>query len=303
MNRRFHKIIYRLGLLKPYSRIDRLRYLNRLRKGKKSRQDEWAYVENDFWQAGRGDVLICSHFRDVRLFFYCSPKSKVERTIISDGLYNPAALDLAELFLVPHGILLDIGANIGSFALPLAKAHPEIEVHAYEPNPAALERFQKNISVNRVRNIAVKNWAAGRQTGEFEFWAFDNRDLGLSSFLSPVQKGSQKIIVKMIRLDDLYKEEKKVCLIKTDTQGYELEVLEGARGLIQKDRPPILLEHEDDLFVSKSDAKNMKMNLKTVFLDLDYEVFYLSKKDPFMLFPVQWESVLNGDLLALPLNQ
>jgi FkbM family methyltransferase len=276
--------------------------LNRLRQGKKSRQDEWAYVENDFWQAGRGDVLICSPFRDIRLFFYCSPASKVERSIISDGLYTSSSLDLAEIFLAPHSILLDIGANIGSFALPLAKAHPEIEVHAYEPNPSALERLQRNISINRVENVFVKNLAAGRQTGELEFWAFANGDLGLSSFLSPMQRGSRRITVKMIRLEDLYPEGKRVCLIKIDTQGYELEVLEGARGIIKRNHPPILLEHEDDLFAAKSDAKKIKMNLKVFFLDLGYEVFYLTKKDPFLLFPVQWDCLLNGDLLALPLR-
>jgi FkbM family methyltransferase len=303
MNRRFYKIMYRLGMLKPYSRIDRLRYLNRLRKGKKSPQDQWAYVEDDFRQAGRGDVLICSPFRGLRLFFYCNPISKVERTIIADGLYNPAALNLAEIFLVPDGILLDIGANVGSFGLPLAKAHPEIEVHAYEPNPSAVKRLQKNISTNRVKNVAVRNLAVGKQSGELEFWAFENGDLGLSSFLSPVQTGSRKITVKVIRLDDLYPSETQVCLIKTDTQGYEFEVLEGARGLIQRGRPPILLEHEDALFASKRDAEQVRMNLKALFSDLGYEVFYLSKKDPFLFFPVQWDCILNGDLLALPLMQ
>jgi FkbM family methyltransferase len=259
-------------------------------------------MENDFWQAGSGDVLVCSPFRDIRLFFYCNPVSKVEKTIISDGLYSSSSLDLADIFLVPHSILLDIGANIGSFALPLAKAHPEIEVHAYEPNPSALERFQKNISINRVKNVVLKNLAAGRQTGELEFWAFADGDLGGSSFLSPMQKGSRRITVKMIRLDDLYPEGKRVCLIKTDTQGYEFEVLEGARGLIQRNHPPILLEHEDDLFAAKSDAEKIKMNLKGFFLDLGYEVFYLTKKDPFLLFPVRWDCILNGDLLALPLR-
>ena len=302
MIRKIYRIIYRLGLLKPYSRIDRRRYLNRLKKGKKSRQDEWAYLENDLWQMTFNDVLICSSFRDIRLFFYCNPVSKVERAIIADGLFSPSTLELADIFLTPHSILLDIGGNVGTFALPLAKAHPEIEVHAYEPNPVAIERFQKNIFINRLENIRLRELAIGRQTGEFEFWAFQNKDMGLSSFRSPLQKGSRKINVRMVSLDDLNLGEKRVCMIKIDTQGYELEVLEGARRLIQRNYPPILLEHEDDLFFPKSDGQKIKMSLRAFFQDLSYEVFYVTRKDPFMLFPVRWDSVLNGDLLALPLR-
>ena len=235
-------------------------------------------------------------------FFYCNPDSKIERAIISHGLYSPATLELADIFLAENSILVDIGANIGSFSIPLAKAHPGIEVHAFEPNPAALERFQKNISINRVENVFVKELAVGRQTGEFEFWAFENRDLALSTFRSPPKEGSRKIKVRMVRLDDLDLEGKRVCVIKIDTQGYESEVLEGARGLIQRDRPPILLEHEDYLFRSENNGKKIKMDLKIFFHDLGYEVFYITRKDPFMLFPVQWDSMLNGDLLALPLR-
>jgi FkbM family methyltransferase len=226
----------------------------------------------------------------------------VERNIISEGIYSQSTLDLANIFMFPGSILLDIGGNIGSFALPMAKAHPEIEVHAYEPNPAAIERFKKNIAINRLKNIKLKELAVGRQTGECEFWAFENKDVGLSSFRSPLEKGSRKIKVGMVRLDDVGLDEKQVCMIKIDTEGYEYEVLEGARALLQKNFPPILLEHEDKYFFPKSDGQKVKMSLKTFFQDLGYEVFYISRKDPFMLFPVRWDSVLHGDLLALPLR-
>jgi FkbM family methyltransferase len=300
MNRKIYKLIYRLGLLKPYKRIDRLHYLNRLKRGKKNSQDEWAYVENDFSQYDSNDLLICSPFRGMRIFFCCNPLSRLERKIIRDGLYNSAILEFMEILSVPNCIVLDIGANIGAYTIPLAKAHPEIEVHAYEPNPSALERFQKNMNINGVKNVVLKEVGAGGLTGELELNAFDKRDLAFSSFLPPLKKGSRKILVKVVRLDDVYQESiKPVCLIKIDTQGYECQILEGAQALIRRYHPPILLEHEDDLFHQKKDSETTKKNLKALFVDLGYEVFYMTKKDPFMLFPVRWDRFLSGDLLAL----
>ena len=53
--------------------------------------------------------------------------------------------------------------------------------------------------------------------------------------------------VNKIKIDN-FKLEKKICAIKIDTEGNEFEVLEGAKNYINKDKPDILFEINENCF-------------------------------------------------------
>lgn len=299
--RRFYKAIYKLGLKRPYQKIDRLRYFNRLSRGGKSPFDDWAYANEDSYQHSEGEVLICSPFRDIRVLFYCNPRSLVERKIIRDGLYDHHILQYMEALHVPHSIVIDVGANIGAYAIPLAKAFGDIEIHAFEPNPFAVERLRRNLSMNGVKNVLLQQYAVGAQPGRMDLHAFGENDLGLSSLIPPSKEGSKNIPVEVITLDGFYgMKQRPISLIKIDVQGFELGVLQGGRSLIPKQKPYILLDHEDDLFRQPLQADEVKRNMRDLFSEWGYTVFYMAKFDPFMLFPVSWNRPLFGTLLAIP---
>jgi FkbM family methyltransferase len=301
IRRKIYKLIYKLGLKKAYQKIDRLRYLNRLLRGGKNPLDEWDYSDRDLSQYGDGEVLICSEFRGLRMFFYCDRRMKVEREIIGGGLYGSYILSYMEMLVRPGSIVLDVGANIGAYAIPLARAFPGIEVHAFEPNPSAVARFRRNLLLNEAKNLVLHETAVGARHGRTAFHAFTGEHLGLSSFVPPPTAGSETIMVEVTPLDELYGTfGGRISLLKIDVQGFEGEVLEGARNLIQKHRPYVLLEHEDHLFPRAAMAEEAKKKLEAFFAENGYDVFYLTLKDPFMLFPVQWHRPLSGNLLALP---
>ncbi len=304
MQRKFYKLLYQWGIKKSYRQINRLRYLHQLRRAGKNPRDEWDYSDQDFHQYNGEEVLLCSRFHDLRVFFYCNPQTHVEAQIIRDGLYSPYILDYMEMFLAPDTMVLDVGANIGAYAIPLAKAFADIEVHAFEPNPAAIERFRRNLSINRIKNIRLHECAVGAEPGRLELHAFSEGDLGLSSFVIPPKRGSKAIPVQVISLDEFFlpslSSKRPVSFIKIDVQGFEFQVIAGARNLIEKWKPPILLEHEDFLFPRPAEAEEAKQNLRIFFAETGYEVFYLTRMDPFLLFPVLWDRPLFGNLIALP---
>jgi len=301
MIRRLYKLIYKMGLKQPYQKIDPLRYLNRLSRGGKKPCDDWAYATEDSWQYSDKEVLICSSFRDIRVLFYCNPRINVERKIIRDGLYGPHILKYMDALHVPNSIVLDVGANMGAYAIPLAKAFADIEVHAFEPNPFAVDRLRRNLSVNGVTNVLLQQYAVGAQPGRMDLHAFAEEDLGLSSLIPPPKEGSRNIPVEVITLDGFYRtNQRRISLIKIDVQGFEFQVLQGARDLISKQKPYILLDHEDNLFSEPLGAEEAKQNLQNLFSQCGYVVFYMSKFDPGMLFPVSWDRPLFGTLLAVP---
>jgi FkbM family methyltransferase len=237
------------------------------------------------------------------VLFYCDPKSGVEHAIIKYGFFGSHILEFMAELLSPESVVLDIGANIGAYSIPLAKAFPDVTVHAFEPNPYAVARFRRNLLVNRIDNIRLHEKALGEEAGTLEFYAIEGRDIGLSSFIDRSFKEAHPMRMQLTRLDDMLDQDlSRVSVIKIDVQGFESQVLRGATRLLRRDRPYVLFEHEDDNFTEKDRAKDAKMGLCRLFAEHGYEVHYMTKHDPRILFPVQWEKPLNGDLLAIPIT-
>lgn len=296
------RLFYKLHLKRPYRSIDRLHYLKRLKR-KKHKNDEWYYSDKDAWQYAGGEVLIRTRFRDTDVMFFCDPRSHVERKIIRHGLYDPHILNYMIRVLSPGTAVIDVGANVGAYAIPLAKAYPQVEVHAFEPSPQAAVRLRRNLSINALNNVFIHEAAAGAAAETRMLYAFDVADSGLSSLIAPAGRGVsyETVPVRTARLDDMLGcLERPVNVMKIDVQGYEVQVLEGAGELIRKNRPHILLEHEDGNFEGPAAAREVKKRLREFFSAINYHVFYLTRYDPDMLFPVEWERPLFGNLIALP---
>lgn len=301
MRKLFH-LLYKLHLKKPYRSIDRLRYLKRLKREKHA-TDDWYSSDKDAWQYHGQEILICSRFRDIPVMFFCDPRAHVEKKIIRDGLYDVHILNYMVQVLSPGTVVLDVGASIGAYAIPLAKAFPHVTVHAFEPNPHAVGRLRRNIAINRTHNVTVHQAAAGAAPGRGEFYAFDVRDAGLSSFIEPKQKerNYQTVPVDILTLDEVCRGlPERISAIKIDVQGYEAEALEGSHDVIKTHRPRILFEHEDGNFEGPDAARKAKRRLEGFFLEMRYDVFYITRYDPCMLFPVDWERPLYGNLIAMP---
>jgi FkbM family methyltransferase len=138
-------------------------------------------------------------------------------------------------------VVLDVGANIGQSVERFRELLPGCELHSFEPSPTAFQQLQATASPDvRLTNAAVGS-AAGSVT------LLENTVSVLTSVLPPGPSGlgtiERSTVVPMITLDD-YCEEHNVIhvdLLKSDTQGYELEVLRGARRLIEAARVRLIL--------------------------------------------------------------
>jgi FkbM family methyltransferase len=298
--RRLFRLLYSTGLRHVYASVDRLRYLKRLGRTK-HRDDEWYYSDKDRAQHCGGEVLIRTTFMGAPVLFFCEPRSHVERKIINDGLYAPHILTLMADFFQAGSIVIDIGANVGAYAVPLAKAFPDREIHAFEPHPGALCRLRRNLLLNDLANVVIHECGAGETKGTLTFYAGDAKDVGLSSFVRPHAMECAALQVPVLPLDVVFGETARpVSVIKIDVQGFEAQVLAGARSVVTRCRPPIVLEHEDANFPTQEDARAARERLRCLFSEFGYTAFYMSRYDPNMLFPVDWGGSLNGDVLALP---
>lgn len=307
MMERFWKFVYRLRLRRRYEDIDRVHYLKRLRSGKQGK-DMWYYSSRDADQYGEDEIVIHSRFRGKPIFFYCNPKIHVEQKIIRHGLYEQHLLELIADLLEPHtNMIIDVGANIGAITIPLAKVFPNVEVHAFEPNPLAIERLQRNLALNKTTNVVLHPVGVGANPGRERLYTASYLEIGNSSFLKPASSADERksTAVEVETLDNRFgvnagRDNGRIGLIKIDVQGYERQVLHGATALVLRDRPYIVFEHQDENFASLEEARAAKYWFLQFFHDNGYTVLYQTRHDASMMFPVKWDKPLNGNLLAIP---
>ena len=153
--------------------------------------------------------------------------------------FEPATTAAFTRFVKTGWTILDIGANVGAHALPLAKlVGPTGRVFAFEPTSFAYRKLSRNISLNRLNNIsawrlALSNYSSDQQEIKFQAtWPTIGRPV-----IQPCRTDFR-------RLDDWCKEQgvTEVHLIKIDVDGHEFPVLDGARELLARCHPILLIE-------------------------------------------------------------
>lgn len=135
---------------------------------------------------------------------------------------------------------LDIGANTGQTIELLRSCTDRARIYALEPSLETFEVLKKNYAT--APDVHLIHAAAGSKKGELTFNNLANSQL--SSFLEPAyfpwddkQPSYESVpeLVKVVTIDELVQEHNidSIELLKSDTQGYELEVLRGAENCLK----------------------------------------------------------------------
>jgi len=146
--------------------------------------------------------------------------------------------------------IIDIGANIGSVTLPLAKIFKNSKIIAIEPTIYAFSKLKKNVSLNPnlkkridLQNIFVSN-KKKKIKKVHSSWNLSNNDKRHNVHLGILKKTS----LKTQKLDKICSKFKKIDFIKIDVDGYELDVLKSGKKSILKHRPFIYFEFAPYLY-------------------------------------------------------
>lgn len=145
---------------------------------------------------------------------------------------------------IPNPVLVDVGANTGSFSL-LPALLPDLTVFAFEPNREVYDILEQHLRMNHVRHRVLPFCEAAWNQHETLLlsipytYATGCATLGKPVEYTPVAQQ----VVEAVPLDDLLDDNPpRIDLIKIDVEGSEKFVLEGAKRLIERYRPIILVE-------------------------------------------------------------
>jgi FkbM family methyltransferase len=212
--------------------------------------------------------------------------------IISDNEVFPDIFEFRhEKFseVIPEGsVVLDIGAHVGGFSMMFASCvGKEGKVISFEPNPKTFESLKFKADNNPSLNIIPYNYACTKENGKFTFHYTDPRygtsmnggffdslkekDLIKQTHFHPVEvEGVNVLELLNEKHSDLLD---KIKFIKTDTEGFDREVLRTLAPLIKKNRPVLMAEAFEGL------SKEEVLDFWNVIKSFDYEIYDASPFD------------------------
>ena len=175
-------------------------------------------------------------------FLYNRNDSYVGRSLEQYGEWSDAEVDLFRQILRPGDHVLEAGSNIGSHTVALSQlVGDDGMVHSFEPMRHTHQLLNANLALNECFNVLSYRCAVGRESARISFPIADPRvpnNFGAMSVLNQGNNTTEEI--EQVALDTLGLE--RLDILKADIEGYEFELLSGARDTIRRLRPFVYLE-------------------------------------------------------------
>jgi len=135
--------------------------------------------------------------------------------------------------------VIDIGSHIGYFTVLFSKLVGEKgKVFAFEPFPRSFEILKQNLVLNNLNNVKLSNEGISNYSGKGELFlqtnegSVDNR-MYEEALVKILDYDRKSIIVRTKKLDEIEFEDK-IDFIKMDVQGYESQIIEGAKKMLRE---------------------------------------------------------------------
>lgn len=156
---------------------------------------------------------------------------------------NLSIVPLISKYTKPGTAAIDVGAHSGYFTLCLSDAVArDGKVLAFEASPLIFKELLENIELNQLTNVEANNRAVSDRTELIDFYLAPTWKSEISSMRSA--EGT-KTTIEAVALDNVIPDTRPVSFVKIDVEGAEMKVLEGMRGIIQRDKPVMVIEISD----------------------------------------------------------
>ena len=210
---------------------------------------------------------------------YCpSVEEPIALALFADGVYEPDTLAAILGRLPKDGVYLDVGANIGATALPVARQRSDVRVICIEADPGIATILRRNVAENRLSNITILECLAGPCSKEdVRFYSAPVNKFGMGS-IGP-QFDISPVLVNRVALDECLDGTgiDRVDVMKIDVEGAELGVLQGiTRRLTGSSSPTIVFEFSD--WIEQRIEGQAPSAAQACLRSLGYHIFQLGRR-------------------------
>lgn len=172
-----------------------------------------------------------------------------------------------------HGLILDVGANTGVYALAAkAWAGSKVEVHAFEPVARIADALRYNSKLNQ-DSVSIHQIAASDRNGSATLYDFDTPLPSSASIECPMPSSQTSLTaaVDTARIDDLFpaSDHGRVIACKIDVERHEPAVLRGMQKILEYSHPPLLIEILDE---------EIGQEVETILKPLGYRFWHVNER-------------------------
>ncbi len=246
----------------------------------------WEYFRTNQLEA----TIKFRWYNDLQLFLYLG--NDLSSQLFVAGCYEPNEFNFLSQVLQPGMTFVDIGANDGLYSLFASSYVGDTgTVLAIEPSQREFEHLQDNIKLNGITTIKPLKAALSNVDGQASLKVANYEHAGQNTLGDFVHQGvfcTQTELVAVRRFDHLVDELNlnQIDVIKMDVEGAENLVLEGAKQVLEKHHPLLLLELSDRSLRTQGSSA---AEVLTILRSLGYNTFEFGQ---FTGVPVQ--STLGG---------
>jgi FkbM family methyltransferase len=175
---------------------------------------------------------------------FASAQDHIKRTIEATGNFYEAELlaDVRSRLFFPE-CAVDVGAHVGNHTLYFSKVLG-LRTVSFEPNAETFALLEANVRDNEVDAVCrIRHAAVGAAAGRVRAIAASEGNSGMAKVETDAAGD-----VPLLSLDEELRDEAHIDIIKIDVEGWELDVLRGATGLIERHRPLIYVEASEATF-------------------------------------------------------
>jgi FkbM family methyltransferase len=221
---------------------------------------------------------------------------------ISNELYNLRkrehfATDFMYEFVNKDDTVIDIGANIGYYALLESQLITDGCIYAIEPIPSNFQILNENIQLNHCNNIASYQLAIGERNGTAKMYVYDR--CNWCSFTKMKNLiAQQELDVETLTLDCFIREymDRYPTFIRMDVEGFEYHIIRGASDILRKSKH---LKLNIELHPHLMPEKNMKEILATL-KENNFKIRAITVNPPTHIYKNMSTFNLLRKLLGLP---
>ncbi|MFH1457235.1 MAG: FkbM family methyltransferase [Patescibacteria group bacterium] len=253
-------------ILHPYKYCRRKKVNSKLKKYNK-------YKENN-------SVVKFDFVNNVNISMY--PQGQVPEYLFTRNFENET-INMLIKYLRSGMNIIDIGANVGLYSIIAGKIiGTKGKIWAFEPSSDTIEKFKKNVILNKLENIKIEKCALGDEDDQMielvleqgfgDGHRYLNKDFKKNKNIQEHEK------IKVIKLDTYFKdrEKEKIDLVKIDVEGSELHVLKGAHEIIKNNANIVIIfEHAPDTF---SRYGYFSKDVMDYLNNLGLKTYFFSKK-------------------------
>lgn len=204
----------------------------------------------------------------------CYRDDYVGRAVFFFGDLDPKLSWVMKKVLKPGDQFIDVGANIGLLTLLGSKlVGPSGKVLAIEPQPRAYSCLQNALVSNEVSNVSLGLYGVGSEPGDLRLHV-PSGNMGGASFRHVPSNEADVVDVKVTTLSEAAKDSgcERARLVKLDVEGFEAEVIEGAKEVWAKTPPEVVIfEFREEGLVSET-------HLGDLMRELGYRFYRLPRK-------------------------